>query len=89
MTRRTLTPVTVTERWPSFRKPDRLEIWQAKSRDGQWTYTRLDEPGTPWCVEHSSCDRIVMLASSLPRARRATADGSALRMLAARQESAR
>jgi len=71
------TPVTVTERHPSFRS-GRLEIWAAVSTDGTYTYNRIEDTGTLWAVEyvpeHTDCG----LFSSLPKARRATASGEAL-----------
>jgi hypothetical protein len=62
---RTLTPATVTARYPAFRS-GRVENWAARSDDGTWAYERLEQAGTPWEVTH------------LPTARAGTADGSAL-----------
>ena len=50
-TRRALTPVNVTSRYPSFRA-GRVETWSAVSRDGAWKYERLEMAGTPWSVIH-------------------------------------
>ena len=80
MTRRALIPVTVTERYPSPRT-GRMEDWAARSADGAWLISRLEEPGTPWAIEHLSCERIVMLAGSLTKARRAISDGTAMAAL--------
>ena len=76
-TPRKLTPVTVTGRHPAFRS-GRSEIWSAVSTDGDYTYNRIEDTGTPWAVEHVPTGTDCGLFSSLPKARRATADGSAL-----------
>lgn len=75
--RRTLTPVTVTSRYPSFRS-GRVENWSAISADGTWKYERQEISGTPWQVEHVPTETIGNWYGSLPAARAATADGSAL-----------
>jgi hypothetical protein len=75
--RRTLTPVTVTARFPSFRS-GRLEDWSAVSADGAWKYERLEVAGTPWQVEHAPTGTLGDWYGSLSAARAATADGSAL-----------
>jgi hypothetical protein len=28
------------------------EVWEARSTDGTWLYTRTEETGTPWVVTH-------------------------------------
>lgn len=57
----------------------RPEIREAVSADGVWTYIRLEERGTPWDVEHNPTGRVLRYAAtSLPSARRSTADGSIL-----------
>ena len=76
-TRTRLTPVTITERHPSFRS-GRMEAWAAVSRDGDWAYSRVEDDGTPWSVEYVPAGTDCGLFASLPKARRATADGSAL-----------
>jgi len=76
-TRRTLTPVDVTRRYPAFRS-GRVENWEAKSRDGQWAYHRLEISGTPWAVIHLPTGLEADWYGTLTAARAATADGSAL-----------
>jgi hypothetical protein len=79
--RRTLTAVTITSRYPAFRS-GRVEAWSAKSDDGVWEYERIEITGTPWEVKHVPTGRIVPhWYSSLPNARAATADGTALAAL--------
>lgn len=73
-----MTPVR-TQRFRN-RRTGRMEVWSAVSTDGVWTYVRLESPGTPWQVHHVPTDRSY-LDRSLPRARRATDDGTALRYL--------
>ena len=75
--RRELTPVDITERYRSFRS-GRLENWSARSLDGIWAYRRLEMSGTPWSVEHLPTGTEGNWYGSLPAARAATADGSAL-----------
>jgi hypothetical protein len=75
--RRTLTPVTVTSSYPSFRT-GRVEAWSAVSDDGVWKYERLEVSGTPWQVEHVPAGTLGDWYGSLEAARAATADGSAL-----------
>lgn len=76
-TRRTLTPVTVTRRYPSF-PSGRVENWEAVSDDGLWAYLRQEISGTPWSVQHVPSGIETDWYGSLPAAREATADGSAL-----------
>ena len=76
-TRRTLTPVTVTRRCRTFRS-GRLENWEAVSDDGIWAYHRLEISGTPWAAEHIPSGIEADWYSTLPDARAATADGTAL-----------
>jgi len=76
-TRTRLTPVEITEQHPSFRT-GRTEAWAAVSKDGEYAFTRVEDTGTPWTVEHLPTGTDCGLFSSLPKARRATADGSAL-----------
>lgn len=75
--RRELTPVDITERYRSFRS-GRLENWSARSLDGVWIYRRLEMSGTPWSLEHVPSGTEGDWYGSLPAARAATADGSAL-----------
>ena len=75
--RRTLTPVTVTRRFPSFRT-GRVEDWQAVSLDGMWRYDRLEVKGTPWMAVHLPTGTEGDWYGTLTAARGATADGSAL-----------
>jgi hypothetical protein len=84
--RRTLTPVTITERYPSFRTR-KLETWAAKSDDGLWFYKREESPGTPWIVEHVPTGDW-FLAGTLSEGRAATADGRALRIIEAQKRVA-
>jgi hypothetical protein len=48
-----LAPITKTVFHGSFRT-GRPECWEAVTRDGQWTFARNEEPGTPWLVYHGS-----------------------------------
>ena len=75
--RRTLTPVTITARFPSFRT-GRLETWSAKSQDGVWTYERIEDTGSPWEATHVPTGIATDWYGTLSAARAATADGSAL-----------
>jgi len=76
--RRTLTPVTVTSSYPSFRA-GRVEAWSAVSDDGVWKYERLEEPRTPWSISHvPSGVEVGTWAGTLSEAREMTANGSAL-----------
>jgi hypothetical protein len=59
----------------------RLEIWQAESADGSWTYKREEFGGTPWVVIHNETGLTAGLHTSLPAAREATALGIALARL--------
>jgi len=78
-TRRTLTPVNITEKYPSFRT-GRLEIWAAESRDGIWSFKRDESPGTPWIAEHLPTGGTAWYGT-LTAARAATAGGDARRDL--------
>ena len=82
--RRTLTPVTITARYPSLRS-GRLENWAAKSDDGLWKYDRVEDVGTPWEVTYLPTGE-EFLSPSLPKARASTADGSALAYIEARRK---
>jgi hypothetical protein len=75
--RRTLTPVDITSRFPSFRS-GRLETWSAKSRDGLWAYERIEDTGTPWEITHVPSGLCTDWYGTLSAARAATANGSAL-----------
>lgn len=75
--RRELTPVDITARFPSFRT-GRLETWSAKSRDGLWTYERIEDTGTPWEITHAPTGISTDWHGTLGAARAATANGSAL-----------
>jgi hypothetical protein len=74
---RTLTPATVTARYPAFRS-GRVENWAARSDDGTWAYERLEQAGTPWEVTHLPTGTAGPWYGTLPAARAGTADGSAL-----------
>jgi len=76
--RRTLTPVTVTASYPSFRA-GRVEAWSAVSDDGVWAYERLEMSGTPWSILHKPTGiEVGTWAGTLSEAREMTANGSAL-----------
>ena len=75
--RRTLTPVTITARFPSFRS-GRLENWSAVSADGTWKYERLEISGTPWTVLHVLSGIESHWYGTLTAAREGTANGNAL-----------
>lgn len=81
---RPMTPVIITSRHPAL-STGRTEIWSAVSADGAWIYNRIEETGTPWAVEHLPTSTDCGLFPSLPKARRATADGSALPRIATRR----
>jgi hypothetical protein len=66
-----LSPVTITSRYPAFRS-GRLETWSAVSTDGRWTYERLEITGTPWEITDTHTGEQIW-AASLPKARRWTA----------------
>lgn len=78
-----MTPIVITRtagRLSTTRPGTRVshrEIWEARSTDGTWTYVRLEEPGTPWRVEHAPTGYVDYF-SSLPRARRWTASDGAM-----------
>lgn len=76
-TRRTLTPVDITARFPSF-NGGRLETWSAVSRDGAWKYERIEDAGTPWAVVHVPTGIGADWYGTLTAAREATANGAAL-----------
>jgi hypothetical protein len=77
------TPIEVTTSYPRLnprtgaRASRGFEIWSARSVDGQWTYERSEEPGTPWIVRHLSTGHEEFFAS-LPKARHWTASDRAL-----------
>jgi hypothetical protein len=75
-TRTALTPVDITYALWFVGGPDsgrtRREQESAVSRDGVWTYQRVDEPGTPWLVTHVPTG-MVEVFGSLRRARAFTA----------------
>lgn len=79
MTRRVLTPVTITERWCNP-LTGRTENWAAESReraaDGEplWTYLRIEDGATLWEVRRAGSAGFA-LYGSLTAAREATADG--------------
>lgn len=75
--RRTLTPVDITARYPSFRT-GRLENWSAVSRDAIWRFERFEIAGTPWITVHVPTGTEGPWHGTLTAARAATADGSAL-----------
>jgi len=47
----------------------RMEKWAASSKDGKWSFHRLEMTGTPWEVTHSDFPGWSMLAASLDKAR--------------------
>jgi hypothetical protein len=54
-----------------------MEIWEAKSADGQWTYQRVEDTGTPWDVCHLPTGREEHGFTSLLAARHWTAEQTA------------
>ena len=52
----------------------RREIWEATSADGQWTYQRVEDTGTPWDVCHIPTSKEKLGFPSLLAARRWTAE---------------
>lgn len=78
-----LTEIRITEKRPNFRGK-RLEVWAAVSLDGLWSFTRTDEPGTPWSVERTGYDGFV-LTGSLLSGQQITANGYALARLEEQQ----
>ena len=76
--RRSLTPVTVTAKFPSIRS-GRVEDWAAVSDDGVWKFERLEATGTPWSIFNvPSGIEVGTWAGTLSEAREMTANGSAL-----------
>ena len=86
--RRTLTPVDITARFPSFNS-GRLENWAARSRDGVWKYERIEDIGPPWTVIHVPTGTEGGYYGTLTAARAATADGSALAQVERQQSHER
>lgn len=88
--RRTLTPVVITERWlnPRTGKPEK---WAAvsveRSEDGRpvWEYNRIEDEATSWWARYVPTGEGV-LTSSLPKARASTASGAALALIEARRK---
>ena len=83
-----MAPITDVVKFQSLRT-GRMEIWEARS--GPWLFVREESPGTPWIVFHDDFTwepehqrRPVTLMGSLPKCRRAVADGSLDRYLAYR-----
>jgi hypothetical protein len=74
--RRTLTPVTITARYPSF-NGRRLENWAAESRDGAWLFERIEDIGTPWATICREPKMEVGLHGTLNAAREFVASGEA------------
>jgi len=87
-TRRVLTPLTRIVRRRNPRTGKR-EIWWAESADGSWNLARIEECGTVWELWHVPSGRLAMTTGTLRDAQAATADGSALRALAEREEAVR
>jgi hypothetical protein len=77
MPARAMTPVRITV-WRPALPSGRMEAWAAASIDGIWTYTRIEDDGTPWSVEHIPSAADCGLFGTISKARRATFDGSAL-----------
>lgn len=68
-TERRVIPVVITDRAPNLRtRRHRVEMWGARSTDGEWLFQRLEEPGTPWHALHGPSG-YWNLYSSLKRAR--------------------
>lgn len=67
---------TLTTRHPNMRT-GRLEVWEATSSNGDWTYLREEDAGTHWDIRHNPTGRIrEFAATTLTKARRLTeADG--------------
>ena len=82
--RRVLTPVTITARYPTH-SAGRTQA--AVSDDGLWKYDRIEITGTPWDTVYVPTGESAWF-SSLPKARAATADGSALAQIEARRQEA-
>lgn len=57
-----------TVRYQSLRT-GKMEVWEAYSKDGKWSFRRLEITGTPWEVTHEDFPGWSMLAGSLKRAR--------------------
>lgn len=52
----------------------RMEIWEATSADGNWTYIRIEDVGTSWSVQHNPTGKVRhFVAGSLLAARKLTA----------------
>lgn len=47
----------------------RVEMWSARSRDGVWSFERVEEPGTPWLVFHRDVQGWYGSFGSLSKAR--------------------
>lgn len=71
---RTQHALTYTNGPGSARKP---QIWAAASIDGVWLFERVEGGGTPWHLTHVPTGEF-LVAGSLPRARRLTADPAAV-----------
>ena len=48
-TRTALPPIRKTVFYPSA-STGRRECWEAQTVDGQWTFVRTEDVGTPWVV---------------------------------------
>lgn len=78
--RRVLTPIVEPGRAATFLSPvrnpggpTRLENWHTTSRDGLWSYERIDDVGTLWRVTYVPTGQTRDGYASLPDARAATA----------------
>lgn len=58
-----------TRKYQSLRT-GRMEVWEASSADGKWSFRRLEDTGTPWEVTHEDFPGWSMLAGSLAKARK-------------------
>ncbi len=82
MTRRVLTPVTITEQYPD-RRTGLTETWTAVTLDRQWEIAREDAKGTSWAtysvpsVADGSCPVPVMYSATLEDAQESIASGYA------------
>lgn len=91
--RRTLTPVTITARFPSFRSGT-LENWGAQTKDGIWDFEREEDVRTDWLIYHrpSVADKSwtmpVMICGTLRACRIAVTEGWADSQLAQRKAEA-
>jgi hypothetical protein len=48
----TLAPIR-TGAYHQSARTGRQECWEAETLDGQWTFVRMEETGTPWLIYHA------------------------------------